>query len=83
MMCPPYHIKCEQSHVALSAESQETLRTVPAHNPFEDTQSPGYYHYSSQRHQAISGGYYPSKCYQHQFGPSHVAHSRPNGFYHP
>jgi hypothetical protein len=79
---PPYYVKREESPVASSTETQETCPTT---NPFEDTESLGYYHHNTEQHQVGSGEYgHPSKYYQHSFGPSAVAHPRPNGFYyHP
>jgi hypothetical protein len=78
----PYQLKCEESPVASSVEYQ---KSPPTPKPFEDTQSLGYFHHFSQQHQIVSGGYdNPNNYYQHQFGPSPVANSRPNGFYyHP
>jgi hypothetical protein len=74
---PPYQLKCKESPIVLSVEYPTS---PPTANPFEDTQSLGYFHhFSHQKYQIVSGGY--DKYYQHQFGPSPVAHSRPNGFY--
>jgi hypothetical protein len=80
---PLFYVKCEESHVASSAESQENLRTLPTPNPFEDTKSLDYYHPTSQQqHQVGSGEYgHPSKYYQLPFGPSYVGHPRPNASY--